>query len=232
VRVVVRRRVRLQPSPVAVGSRAPEWLPLALGAAFAVEFLFLAWAPYDRSDWLLENLISLPVAVGLLLARKRLPFSSASWVGLFVFLALHEIGSHYTYSLVPWMDWSHTLLGWAPDWERNHYDRFLHLLFGLCLTGPIRQLLESRLIARATLLRLLPIGVILAFSGLYELLEWGAAAIADPELGIAFVGAQGDVWDSQKDTALALAGSVAATLLAQLARALRRRRRPHDRLPQ
>jgi putative membrane protein len=101
-----------------------------LGAAFAVEFVALAWAPHDRGDWLLENLIVAPVAVGLVLARRRLALTTTSWGLVFLFFALHEIGSHYTYSLVPWMEWSRDLLGWAPAWQRNHYDRILHFAFG------------------------------------------------------------------------------------------------------
>ena len=77
-----------------------------------------------------------PVAIGLVLARRRLPFSATSWILVVSFLALHEVGSHYTYSRVPWMEWSRDLLGWAPGWERNHYDRFLHLAFGLLLRSP------------------------------------------------------------------------------------------------
>ncbi len=114
---------------------APAWLPVALGSAFAVHFALLAWAPYDRGDWLLENLISAPFAVSLILARRRLPLSSTGWALVFLFLALHEVGSHYTYSRVPWMEWSRDLVGWAPASERNHYDRFLHLAFGLLLTA-------------------------------------------------------------------------------------------------
>jgi putative membrane protein len=191
---------------------APAWLPVALAAAFAIGFLALAWAPRDRESWLLENLISAPVTVGLVLARRRLPFSATAWVLVFSFLALHEVGTHYTYSHVPWMQWSRDLLGWAPAWERNHYDRFLHLAFGLLLTPPVRELLASPLAASRALLCVIPICVISTLSCLYELLEWAAASIVDPELGIAFVGAQGDIWDSQKDMALALGGSCLASV--------------------
>lgn len=193
-----------------------ERLPLALGAAFAVVFVALAWSPHDRSDWLLENLIAAPAAVLLVAARRRLPFSATSWVLVFAFLALHEVGSHYTYSRVPWMEWSRSLLGWAPGWERNHYDRFVHLAFGLTLTLPFRDLLAAPLAAHPRLLAWAPVCAVLSCSASYELVEWGAALWVDPELGIAFVGAQGDIWDAQKDMSLALGGSVAVALLAQL----------------
>lgn len=190
--------------------RAPDWLPVALGSAFALEFLGLAWSPHDRGDWLLENLLAVPFAAAILAGRRRLPFSPGAWVLVFAFLSLHEIGSHYTYSRVPWMEWSRALLGWAPSWERNHYDRFLHLGFGLLLTVPVAQLLGSVPVVRLWLRYGLAVCVMATCSGIYELLEWLAARAVDPALGIAFVGAQGDIWDAQKDMSLAFCGSLVA----------------------
>lgn len=190
---------------------APPWLPWVLGGLWAVGFVALGWAPSDREAWLLENLIAVPVVVWLLVHRRRLPLSSTAWILVFAFLALHEVGSHYTYSHVPWMEWSEHLLGWSPGWERNHYDRFLHVAFGLLLTRPFQELLAGPLAANPRLLRVLAICVIATLSGVYELMEWVTAEIVDPDLGIDFVGAQGDIWDAQKDMALALGGSVIAT---------------------
>lgn len=186
----------------------PSWFPLTLGGLWTLEFLLLGWAPSDREAWLLENLIAVPVVAILMTMRQRLPFSVTSWALIFGFLALHEVGSHYTYSLVPWMDWGRALLGWTPDWDRNHYDRVLHLAFGLLLARPLRELLAGPLAASPRLCRALAVCVICTFSGVYELLEWAAAELVDPDLGIGFVGAQGDIWDAQKDMVLALGGSV------------------------
>ncbi len=198
-------------------ARASETLPLWLAAAFAIEFVWLAWAPVDRQTWLLENLIAVPTVIVLVWHRRRLALSTLSWLLVFAFLALHEIGSHYTYSLVPWMEWLHAISGWTPDWSRNHYDRLLHLAFGLMLTWPLQQLLTQVAKAPAWVNRCFALCVISTFSGFYELLEWGAAEIVDPELGLGFVGAQGDIWDSQKDMALALLGcclSISVELVA------------------
>jgi len=191
---------------------APPWLPWVLAGIWTVEFVALGWAPSDRQAWLLENLLAVPLVIGLLIARRRVPFSTTSWLLIFSFLALHEVGSHYTYSHVPWMEWSEQVLGWAPSWQRNHYDRVLHLAFGLLWIRPLQELLSNALAAHPGLLRVLVICVVSALSGAYELMEWGAAAIVDPGLGVGFVGAQGDIWDAQKDMALALGGSVIATV--------------------
>lgn len=183
-----------------------SYVPIALGLAFALEVVALGWAPHDREGWLLENLISVPVAVWLVLARRRVAVSTLSWFLIFAFLGLHEVGSHYTYSLVPWMEWSHDVFGWAPAWQRNHYDRFLHFVFGLLITLPFEELLARGIPGRPTLRRLMTLCVMVTLSTGYELIEWAAALIFEPSLGIGFVGAQGDPWDAQKDMALALAG--------------------------
>jgi len=188
-------------------------VPIALGLILAIEVVALGWAPYDRETWLLENLILVPVAVWLVLARRRVGLSTLSWCLIFAFLGLHEIGSHYTYSLVPWMEWSEAVFGWAPDWPRNHYDRFLHLAFGLLITLPFEELLARGIPSRPTLRRSMCICVMVTLSTGYELIEWAAALTFEPELGIGFVGAQGDPWDAQKDMALALAGCCAVIVM-------------------
>ena len=207
-------------TPLRLRSRSAtleEWLPVLLGAAFAVEFVALGWAPHARGDWLLENVIAVPVAVWLVVARRKLKLSVGAWLLVFLFLGLHEVGSHYTYSLVPWMDWSRDLLGWAPDWQRNHYDRMVHFAFGLLITRPFAELLSQPLPSSPKLRRLIAMCMILTSSVIYELLEWAAALVVEPEVGIAFVGAQGDIWDAQKDMGLALLGSSLATLAAWIA---------------
>jgi putative membrane protein len=121
------------------------------------------------------------------------------------------------------MEWSRALLGWAPDWERNHFDRFVHLGFGLLLTRPVAELLAQVPVVRPWLRWGMAVCAIATLSTLYELLEWMAARVVDPDLGMSFVGAQGDVWDAQKDMALALGGSFAVGVLGWASERLRRR---------
>ncbi len=182
----------------------------------------LGLAPPDRVTWALENVL---VAIGLpllVLSWYRFRLSASSYVLILVFLAVHEIGSHYTYSLVPYDRWFETLTGNSLNsllsWERNHFDRAVHFLFGLLLTFPIFEL-TSRADSRETLWSyLLPVLLLLSGSALYELLEWTAAMVFAEDMGIAYVGAQGDVWDSHRDMALAGAGSVAAMIATALHR--------------
>jgi len=184
----------------AVERGALRW---TLALLFGLEFLVLAWEPADRKTWLLENLIAAPFAVWLIVSWPRLALTRTSYLLLFGFLALHEIGSHYTYSLVPLPDLPGLEMG------RNHYDRAIHFVFGFVCVRPTAELL-SRAVHRTKkgLVVALAVSVILSFSTCYELLEWAAAAVTDPEQGIAFVGAQGDIWDAQKDTGLAFLGAL------------------------
>ncbi len=125
-------------------------------------------------------------------------------------MCLHAIGAHWTYSLVPYDEAFVTLTGHSFDawmgWERNHYDRFVHLAYGLLLAYPIRELFLRVAEAKGFWGYFLPVVLTMAASMFYELIEWAAAEVFGGDLGIAFVGAQGDVWDAQKDMSLATVG--------------------------
>jgi putative membrane protein len=179
-----------------------QWLLLGLVAVWVVT----AIRPFNRWDWLLENLLVFAF-VGILVATyRRFAFSNLSYVLIAIFLALHLVGAHYTYSATPLGFW----LQDALDLSRNHYDRILHFLFGLLLAYPLRELLIRAAGVKPAWSYLLVVVCVLGFSGFYEALEGLVAFVVSPELGSAYLGTQGDEWDAQKDTALALAGAVIA----------------------
>lgn len=197
--------------------------PGTLLAIFALVFVVLGIAPSFRQDWLLENLLVL-VAIPLLIAtRHRLRFSDASYTLLFVFFVLHEIGAHYTYSLVPYDSWSESALGASVSGmlglQRNHYDRLIHFAYGALLYLPIVELLRAVAPPRGLWRWLLPVLFVLSNSAIYELIEWAAAEVFGGELGVAYLGTQGDPWDSQKDTACAALGALIALCLGEALRA-------------
>lgn len=198
--------------PAAPG--AGNVLPAVLLGAFAAIWLALAWAPWYREDWALENLL---VGFGLwwLVRRHRTaPFSNASYLLLFAFGVLHEIGAHYTYSEVPYDAWAQALTGHtvseALDLSRNHFDRLVHFAFGLLLFRPVQEYVESSGPLPGHARYLYPVALLAAMSTVFELFEWWAAEIFGGDLGQAYLGMQGDVWDAQKDMALALLGSLLA----------------------
>jgi putative membrane protein len=187
---------------------------LVLTAVYAVFWAALAIDPHDRGDWALENVLVVVAAVLLFFSYKRVLLSRVSYTLIFIFLGLHAIGAHWTYSLVPYDDAFHATTGYSFDewmgWQRNHYDRIVHLAYGLLLAYPIRELFLRVAEVKGFWGYFLPVVLTMAVSMFYELVEWGAAEVFGGDLGIAFVGAQGDVWDAQKDMLLATLGALIA----------------------
>ena len=194
--------------------RSHERYPKLLLALLTVLSLALGVAPYDRADWVLENAL-LFAGVGVLVAtRKALPLSRLSYTLVFVFMCLHAVGAHYTYSLVPYDDWFRAVTGRTlsslTGAERNHYDRLVHFSYGLLLAYPAREIFLRVADVRGFWGYYLPLDVVMATLMLYELIEWGAASAFGGDLGTAYLGTQGDPWDAQKDMALATLGAVIA----------------------
>ena len=192
--------------------------PLILLVVFIVYAAAWGVHPVDRKDWMLENALTLLFVLFLIFSRKWMPFSNISYTLIFLFLCLHTIGAHYTYSLVPYNEWSMKLIGRSVNDllhldSRNYYDRLVHFSFGFLLAYPIRELFMRVAGARGFWGYYLPLDLTMSFSMLYELIEWGAAVGFGGDLGVAYVGAQGDIWDAQKDMALASLGALISMLV-------------------
>ncbi|MGH0034910.1 MAG: DUF2238 domain-containing protein [Myxococcota bacterium] len=186
----------------------------AMVVVYGLAWIAGAVAPVDRETWLLENLLVFAAVAVLAATHGRWAFSNLSYALLGVFLLLHVVGSHYTYSAVPPGDWVRDTLGLT----RNHYDRFVHGCFGLLCAYPLREITLRRVHAHRSWSYLIPVFMVVAVSASYEVIEWAAARTVDPEVGVAYVGAQGDVWDGQKDMFLALLGASLAMALTGLYR--------------
>jgi putative membrane protein len=187
-----------------------------IAAAWGLVWIALAIRPHDRADWALENALVLPFVALLFLTARRFPFSRVSYTLIFVFLLLHAVGAHYTYSLVPYRDWWRGLTGLAAAAERNHFDRFVHFAFGLLLAYPVREIFLRVTRARGFWGYYLPVDVTMAFSMVFELFEWAAAVFFGGDLGVAYLGTQGDPWDAHKDMLLATVGAVLSMILTAL----------------
>lgn len=178
-------------------------------AWYVVFWIALAIEPIDRHDWFLENILAIGLVIVLVATYRWFPLSDLSYIFLTVFMTLHAIGAHYTYSKVP--------LGfWMQDWwgfERNHFDRIAHFSFGLLLAYPIRELFLRRVKVRGFWAYYLPISGILALSGFFEIIESWVALLVSPELGEAYLGTQGDEWDAQKDMTVAVLGAFLTIML-------------------
>jgi putative membrane protein len=178
-------------------------------AAASVVLLWSGIAPHDRVTWWLEVA---PVLIGaplLLLTERRFPLTPLLYGLLFAHAVILMVGGHYTYARVPLGFWAQD----AFDFARNHYDRVGHLAQGFVPAILAREILLRRTpLVPGGWLFLLALSVCLAFSALYELIEWWAALLG----GVAatdFLGTQGDIWDTQWDMFLAGVGAASALLL-------------------
>jgi putative membrane protein len=191
----------------------------ALAAWYALVWIVTALRPLDRHDWMLENILVV-LAVGLLVGTYRtFPLSDLSYLLITVFLTLHTVGAHWTYAQVPFGFWLQRVLGLA----RNPFDRLVHFCFGLLLAYPIREVFLRVANARGFWAYYLPLDVTLAFSALYEIMEMVVATLVAPGTGDAWLGTQGDVWDAQRDMAMAAMGALLCMTLTAGVRRLRRR---------
>ena len=182
-----------------------------LAVVYAVWWVAMAISPYDRSDWVLENVLVVLAVALLVFTYKAFPLSRVSYTCIFVFMMLHTLGSHYTYAKVPYDEWLPFFAG-----GRNHFDRLVHFLYGLLLAYPIREMFLRIGNVRGFWGYFLPLDLTMSTSMLYELIEWGAAEFFGGDLGAAYLGTQGDVWDAHKDMALASAGALIAMSLIAL----------------
>jgi putative membrane protein len=206
--------MRLSTAVSGIGNRfLPRRFLVVLSVLYALVWIWSAWSPLYRFDWALENMLPTVMVAVLVLSFRRLPLSDISYLLLFVFPVLHQVGAHYTYSEVPLGGWLRDLFGFS----RNHFDRIVHFSFGLLLFYPMREIFIRHVTPSSLLAGLCALSLNTTGSALFENMEMIVALIVSPEAGVAYLGTQGDDWDAQKDMAQALAGSLAAFALTELA---------------
>jgi len=187
-----------------------------LSLIFAVWWLLLAIAPWHRDVWLTENMLVLPAMAFLLGLHRKLLFSRVSYTLIFTFMCLHQVGAHFSYAEVPYDMWFKNLTGETFNdligWQRNNFDRVVHFSYGLLLAYPVREIFLRVADVRGFWGYFLPLDLTMSTSMLFELIEWLVAVLFGGDLGQAYLGAQGDVWDAQSDMALASLGALIAML--------------------
>lgn len=190
----------------------PRPSPRLVVSLLAAVLVLLGWSAYRPNDTLVWALEVAPAVVAIILLAatwKRFPFTNLAYILIAIHAAILIVGGHYTYAEVPLGNWARDTF----DLSRNHYDRLGHLAQGFI----------PAIVAREVLLRCTPlkpggwlfylvVSVCVAISGVYEIIEWLVAEI-DSSGSTDFLATQGDVWDTQKDIALCLIGSIASLLL-------------------
>lgn len=185
-----------------------RYFPHLLLTAYIILFLICAINPRDKTVWFAENLTVILVVLPLVFTYKKFRFSNTAYFLMSIWVYMHTIGGHYTFSNVPF-DFVNDLFGW----ERNNYDRIAHFTVGFYAYAIAEFLDRKRLVNSKIILFLFPIFTIFTVASVYEIIEWIAAIILDPDSGINYVGAQGDIWDAQKDMLLDGLGAIFATIL-------------------
>jgi putative membrane protein len=182
--------------------------PIALGLTAAVVFIWSAIHPHDYFTWFLETVPAMIAAVILVATHRRFPLTPLLYTLIAIHACILFVGGHYTYAEVP-------LFNWIRDHfhqSRNNYDKIGHFAQGFVPAIVAREILIRRkVIARRGWTAFLVIAICLAISAAYELFEY-ATAVFSGAASDAFLGTQGDPWDTQKDMLTALIGAGTAIL--------------------
>ncbi len=184
-------------------------LHLALLAAAAIVFVWSGWRPYDRLTWWLEVMPAIIGGLILVFTYSSFRFTTLVYTLIALHMMLLCVGGHYTYARVPLFNWIQPIFGW----HRNHFDRLGHFAQGFVPALIARELfVRLRIVTSSGWRFAIIILICMGISALYELFEW-AAALVGGAASAAFLGTQGDVWDTQEDMFMALIGAICALLL-------------------
>jgi putative membrane protein len=191
----------------------------------------LSFIETDRFDQqIIQHIPVIPLLGILSWCAVRRTFSHFAFCGMIMFLWQHILGARWTYSNVPYDDWANAVFGVTVSeqfgWTRNHYDRLVHLMFGILWAIPFVELARPSVPSKfwQALFSLCAIG---AFSAVYEIAEWLLTIFMSPVYAERYNGQQGDMWDPQKDMLLAIVGAF-VTLVLMNTRLTRERRAAAD----
>ena len=196
--------------PVAAGWKAVAYVATVL--------VFIATWIHPR--WPLEQAMHSSLAVAgmvlLLVHDRRWRMGTGAFVAICAFISVHNVAAHWLYSYVPYDDWFRSAFGWSPQaafgWERNHFDRFIHFLYGLCFAPALAQYVAARWHTSPRQTAAIVAMAVMSSSLVYEWIEWGIALGMSPEDAEAYNGQQGDIWDAHMDMLLATLGALAVML--------------------
>jgi len=197
----------------------PRGQQVAIGLLAALLLIVQIDQPFPEVAWL-HHVPTAALTLTAPLILRRWPLRAGELLCIMLFLALHSFGARWTYTNMPYDTWTQAVfgrsLGDVMGWHRNHYDRLVHLMFGVLAVPPFVGIAQRRFGASHSTGIALAIGFVLAAGACYELFEWGLTMIVAPEMADDYNGQQGDNWDAQKDMALAFAGALAMAAVLKL----------------
>ena len=177
-------------------------------AVFVVVLVWSGIGPHDYPTWFLEVFPALLGAGVLWYTRVSFPLTTLTYVLILIHAIILMVGGHYTYAEVPLFDWLRDTL----DLQRNNYDKLGHFAQGFIPAIIAREIVIRKHVFKDAHWRdFFIVCFCLAFSVLYELIEWCAALLSEEAME-SFLGTQGYVWDTQSDMFWAGAGAVLAVV--------------------
>jgi putative membrane protein len=196
--------MKLYSSVIIVIGHKLFWFGLLFGIVWANSLI----GTTDVKNWFIENTLTVMALLFLMLTYAKYRFSNYSYFLICIFLCLHVYGSKYTYAQNLFGYWLQEVFHSL----RNQYDRLVHFSFGLLLYYPLQECLSYWVKISKKVALKFPVLIILSASALYEIIEWLVADVFFVEQGLSYLGTQGDVWDAQKDMAVAFLGVVFASV--------------------
>lgn len=201
--------------PVSGVTRADRMAPGKKAAFVGVLAVFvLTWIqPMWPVEQGLHSSLTVIGLVALWWVDRRWTLGSGAFAAICGFIAIHCIAARWLYSNVPYDAWLQAVVHWSPNtafgWKRNHFDRLIHLLYGVCFTPALTQLARHAWPAlRIGQAFSLAVMAVMCSSLVYEWFEWGIALLLSPEAAESYNGQQGDLWDAHADMLLATVGAL------------------------
>lgn len=176
-------------------------------AVFAISWINPRW-PADQG---LHSSLTVVGLIWLVWHTKKYSMKNLDFFAICFMIAIHCVAARWLYSNVPYDEWCTSLFNWSPQrafgFERNHFDRLIHFLYGICFMPAVANFIRVK--NNISMRSALAIGlmVIMVSSLVYEWAEWAIALGMSPDQAEAYNGQQGDVWDAHMDMLLATLGA-------------------------
>jgi putative membrane protein len=190
---------------ISQGNRKYKFILLII---FLIILVLSCIKPVYPTEMFLQHSVTLVMVIILAVITGKNALSDRSFGLIIAFMILHVIGARWIYSYVPYDEWLRSITGITfSGSSRNHYDRFVHLMFGLIMFYPFKEIYIKWFGCPERFSGILAFLTITGCSLVYEVFEWGLTLVLSPQDAEDYNGQQGDLWDAQKDMALALSGA-------------------------
>lgn len=180
-----------------------KYFPVILLSLWAIIAAWSGYQPVDMAVWRVEMSSVFAIILLLVLTFRSFRFSNTAYFIVFMWLVMHTIGAHYTFENVPF-----GIISDFFGFERNHYDRIAHFVIGINSFMVAELALRKGWVTSKKAAVVFGILFIMAMANAWELIEWIYAEADGGDVGLAFLGSQGDIWDAQKDMLCDTLGSL------------------------